>query len=106
VASWIKIATGKDNYAPAFTRAGTKVLFINADNETIGYGQVMAAPVDGSSSPVVVDGTDLVKVVTQAVGEAAPAVPLPQPVTRAATLGGTAARVYWTNPADSRVSQI
>jgi hypothetical protein len=106
VGQWVKIATGKDNYAPAFTRDNLKVLFIHADNETVGYGQVMAAPANGSSAPVVVDGTDLVKVVTQAVGELPPVTVLTQPSPIAAILGGTSATVRWTKPADADVSQI
>ncbi|HUR50964.1 MAG TPA: hypothetical protein VMZ11_02455 [Mycobacteriales bacterium] len=101
-------ATGKDNYAPAFTRDGTHVLFIKADNETIGYGQVLSVPTNGSSAPVVVDATAAVKVVTQAVGEVppAPVSPLLLPARLSSVLQGTAATVRWINPADDRVSQI
>jgi hypothetical protein len=98
--------TRNDNYAPAFTRDGTRVFFISADNETIGYGQVMSAPVDDSANPVVVDGTDLVKVVTQAIGALPPASSLVQPAPQPALLAGTSATVKWLKPSDPDVSQV
>lgn len=106
--TWHQIATGQDNYAPAFSHDNATVFFIHANNGDTGFGQVMSVPTSGSSAPVAVSDAALGTVITQAVGEIppAPVVPLAQPSQLPAVLTGTSATIRFTNPGDDRVSQV
>jgi hypothetical protein len=105
-------AVGQHNFGPAFSRDGAKVYWVHTDGAG-GAGTIyrLTATWDSNGNPtgvsnVGIDSTSLGNVRFQAFGEKATATSLPLPTTKPATLGGTAARVYWTNPVDSRVSQI